>query len=74
MKQFLHHRTMGDCITMLEQASKNEEGSNGLLDDLLGWPAGLREVLTAAHMPKDYIDELEHFHTHGLLSPQQAPG
>ena len=65
---------MGGCTTMLEQVSKHEERSNILLDDLLGWPDGLREVLTAARMPKDYIDELEQFHTHGLLSPQQAPG
>ena len=59
---------------MLEQASKNEEGSNNLLDGLLVWPDGFREVPTAAHMPTDYIDELEHFHTRGLLSPQQALG
>ena len=73
-RQLLHHRTMGDCITMLEQANKNEEGSRRLLDDLLEWPDGFREVLTAARMPQDYIDELEHVHTRGLLSPQRALG
>ena len=57
---------------MLEQANKNEQGNKNLLDDILEGPDGFREVLTAAHMPTYYIDELEHFHTRGLLSPQQA--